>query len=357
MNRKLVTLSIGLMLLLTACDNPMVFHTMVNEDGSLDRTLVLDKTDSMNVRPERNIFGIGKEKGWDVKITQSADSAVKSDKNKVRIEFRKHFADANAMNAELDQQTDTLFRINAKFEKRFRWFYTYIRYSETIRPVQRFRMVDPKDFFNQEDESFIKRLPAEGKEISLADSVYLLLLNEKISDHFGNMGIYKETYQILEEVVKNNLPGKRWLDTLQKNQEYIYKRIERDKGEHDLAEKIADTLGIPLPKPKSTLEFQARSKDLNTRVDFMGYCRDGRYQSEIEMPWTVVHSNADSVAGQILYWRPMLNKFVYMDYEMFAESRKMNVWAVALSGVVVILTGWVMVRRRRGSGGVRGGER
>lgn len=79
----------------------------------------------------------------------------------------------------------------------------------------------------------------------------------------------------------------------------------------------------------------------------MGYCRDGRYQSEIEMPWTVVHSNADSVAGQILYWRPMLNKFVYMDYEMYAESRRMNMWAVAVSGVVVILTGWVILRKKK----------
>lgn len=249
MNRRLLTVYVCAMLLLTACDNPMVFHTKVNEDGSLDRTLVLDKTDSMNVRPERNIFGIGEEKGWAVKITQPSDSAVKSDKNKIRIEFRKHFVDADAMNAELDLSTDTLFRVNARFEKNFRWFYTYIRYSETIRPVQRFKMVDPNDFFNQEDESFIRRLPAEGKHISLADSVYLLMLNEKISDHFGNMGIFKETYQILEEVVKNNLPDKRWLDALQKNEEYIYKRIERDKGEHDLAEKIADTLGIPLPKP------------------------------------------------------------------------------------------------------------
>jgi hypothetical protein len=152
------------------------------------------------------------------------------------------------------------------------------------------------------------------------------------------MGIFKETYQALEEVIKKNLHEEKWLDTLRKNQEFIYNRIEKDKGVTDFIGKITDSLKIPLSKAKATQDFNELTKDLNSRLNFMSFTRDGKYLNEFEMPWTVVNSNADSVAGNRLYWRPVVNKFVYMDYEMFAESRKLNVWALIASALIIGLT-------------------
>jgi hypothetical protein len=320
-----------------SCENPISQRTKVNEDGSLDKTIIFEKAEAKLA--DQNAFGVNHKNGWAFKRTKPNDSlTVKSDKEKYRLQFYKHFANDSVMNDELDKDSDTLFRVHARFEKKFRWFYTYVRYSETIRPINRFKLVSPKDFFTSEDDAFIKRLPAEGKTISKADSVYLILLNEKIVDHFANMGIFNETYQALEEVIKQNLPEKKWLDTLMKNKEFIYKHIEKDKGVTDFIGKITDSLKIPLSKSKATIDFNERTKTLNARLDFMSFARDGKYLSEFEMPWTVVHSNADSVVGNRLYWRPVVNKFVYMDYEMFAESRRLNVWAVMASVVIIVLT-------------------
>src|SRR5882762_9964961 len=101
------------------------------------------------------------------------------------------------MNKDLDNTTDSLFHVHSSFEKKYRWFYTYIKYSEKIRPINRFKLVSPKDYFNQEDSAFIQRLPAEGKSISKADSVYLDLLNQKITDHFATKGMYLEYYKAM----------------------------------------------------------------------------------------------------------------------------------------------------------------
>jgi hypothetical protein len=200
-------------------------------------------------------------------------------------------------------------------------------------------MVAPKDFFAPEDSSFIKRLPAEGKKISNADSVYLQVLNDKISKNYVNMGLFKETYKALEEVLIQNSLDKKWLDSLRKQQDFIYQFIDKDQGEFlKVAAKIFDTLNIPIPKEKADMDFKKFSKDLSSRIDFMSFARDGKYLNEFEMPWSVVSSNADSVAGNKLYWRPLVHKFIYMEYEMVAESRKLNAWAVIVSLVIVGLT-------------------
>ena len=76
----------------------------------------------------------------------------------------------------------------------------------------------------------------------------------------------------------------------------------------------------------------------------MGFANDGKYMNIINMPWTVVDSNADSVADNKLVWRPLVTKFLFKEYHMYAESRKLNMWALFVSGVVVLLT--VLVWRK-----------
>lgn len=317
-----------------ACDNPMTFRTKVNEDGSLDKSITLEEADGW--LSNNNIFGISEKSAWAIKKELKETPTEKRDKEKYRIEFTKHFTSSDEMNKELDNSTDSLFHVHSQFEKKFRWFYTYIRYSETIRPINRFKMVSPQDFFNREDSLFIQRLPAEGQPISKADSLYLQMLNEKITGRFANMAIFREVYNNLTEVIVRNSLDKKWLDSLSKKEEAIYKMIEQDQGGFEkIAGKVFETLHIPLPQQKVNEDFQELSQDLKRRTDFMSFARDGKYLNIFEMPWSVVSSNADSIAGNNLYWRPLVNKFVFMDYEMYAESRQMNWWAMAISVVIV----------------------
>jgi hypothetical protein len=319
--------------LMMSCENPMTFRTKVNEDGSLDKTIAFEKAEAKVATD--NIFGITEKNGWIVRKETVESPTKKESKEKFRIEFSKHFASSGEMNKALDDSNDSLFHVQSQFEKEFRWFYTYIRYSETIRPINRFKMVSPKDFFNQEDSVFIQRLPAEGKPISKADSLYLQVLNEKINDRFVTLALFKETFGILETIVRKNTSTK-WLDTLSKNWELVYKLIEKNQGDFkDIAPKIFDTLAIPIAKQKTIDDFNSLSKDLTSRTNFMTFARDGKYLNVFEMPWRVISSNADSVAGKNLYWKPVVNKFAFSPYKMYAECRKMNWWAVAISVGIV----------------------
>jgi len=331
---------------LMSCENPMRFETKVHEDGSLDKTILFEEIDSAGIR--KNILGINAERGWSVtseKLPVKADQG-KSAGDRFKVQFQKKFLSATELNQELETSADSLFQIHSVFEKKFRWFFTYLRYSETFRPLNRFKLVSPNDFFTREDDAFLDRLPAEGKKISRADSLFLQLLNEKISDRFAIMGIFKEQYQILEEVVRKNGVDKKWLDTLYKNQEFIFNQVDKMKGDARFAEKMADTLKIPLLQPRAANDFKQLSANFNRRVNFMSFARDGKYLNVIDMPWTVVNSNADSVAANQLYWRPLVTKFVYRDYEMFAESRKLNIWACILSLGIIGATLYLLFKRR-----------
>lgn len=331
---------IALSTLLMSCENPIRMETKVHEDGSLDKTIVLEKTDSLAMF--HNYFNVSEANGW---AMQTEKTPAGADKGKYKLQFNKQFLSAAAMNSELDISSDTLFRIHSTFSKSFRWFYTYIRYSETIRPIDRLKMVKADDYFNQEDKAFIKRLPGEGTAISKADSLFLQQLNEKIYDQYANQGLFNEQFALVTEVVKMNTSDQKWIDTLNKKKDFIFKQFKDMDDDSLFVIKLADALHIPLPKEKAMNDFNLLGKDMKSRIGFMGIAQNGKYVNMIEMPWAVVGSNADSAAGNNLYWKPLATKFAIQEYDMFAESRKLNWWAVGVSVLILGLTGYLFMKR------------
>jgi len=174
----------------------------------------------------------------------------------------------------------------------------------------------------------------------------LQMLNYKISDFYTTMAIFNEEYEVITELAKrNNLPPN-WMDTLVRKKEYIYKHVEKMKGEHNFALKMADSLHLPLNREKALKDLPILAHDLNSRVDFMSFANAGKYVNIINMPWTIVQTNADSIIGNKLIWRPVVNKFQFSEYEMYAEARKLNMWTIFASGIVVLGTLFLWTRRK-----------
>jgi len=339
---------------LSSCENPITLETVVHEDGSLDKTIVFEEADSAVALS--NIFGVNttsaidSARGWALKVMPVP---VKHNEDQVgtkfNLVFKKHFGSASEANAHLDTKVDSLFQVHSSFEKKFRWFYTYIRYTETYRPINRFKMLPATDYINQEDFQFIDRLPNEGQPISKADSIYLQILNTKIYDMYATMAIFNEEYDILTQLVKKYNPDKKWLDTLRLKRDFIYRHIEKMEGDFNtISIEMADSLKIPLvPREKALADAKELSRDLNSRLSFMSFMKDGKITNVIAMPWTIVETNADSVSGNKVFWRPPITKFSFSEYQMYAESRKMNTWTVVASGAFLLLTFFIWLRTKK----------
>lgn len=346
MNMKanwIVVLGVGVMVL-SSCERPMTLATKVYEDGTFDKTIAFEKADSSIV--QQNVFGINAQHGWSASMKELPGEKKDND-DRFYIVFNKHFNSLEEMNAELNSSSDTLFQIKSTFKKKFKWFYTYMRYTETFAPINRFKMLPITDYINKEDYQFIERLPSEGSSISKADSVFLQTLNQKIVDQYGNMAIFNEQYDILIRLLKKNNMEARWFDTLARKREYIYNHIDKMKGDQSLAMEMADSLQIPLPREKAMKDAAELSKDFNSRLGFMGFAKDGKYSNGIEMPWRVVETNADSVSGNKLFWHPVVTKFLVTEYVMYAESRKLNIWIVVVSAAFLLLTFFAFLRKRK----------
>jgi hypothetical protein len=259
--------------------------------------------------------------------------------------LRKHFPSAAAANAELAVPYDTLFRVTSTFEKRFRWFYTYIYYADTYQALN--RLTHPiDDYLTREDYAFIDRLPAEGKPMARADSVYLTELHNKLFELYAAHAFLEMYYSTAQQLLRKNKVASAWIDTLAVHKESLFDRVRGGKDiDEDFMVDVMDSLGIPLPADVSD-QFTAMIKPVERVMNFISTANDGKYQHAIQMPWEVIRTNADSISGNGLFWSPPSIKFLVKDYTMYAEARQMNYWAVALSAALIGFTGYLLWRRR-----------
>jgi hypothetical protein len=340
-------IAIGLLLILflvalSSCEHAVEMKTIVYADGSLDKIVVLESADS--TLAEHNYLDIGKTQGWQVDIQRINDNAKSSADNKKQDKkflytFKKLFHSDAEANDELAKPSDSLFRITSKFESRFRWFYTNVYYSDTYHAINRFDL-STEDYLTKEDFQFIDNLPAEGKPISKADSLFLIGLNERIFDHYGNRAYFNDFYKILTDLA-NEATQREKLNAMR---EAIFQSMSKRKDiEEDFLPKLADSLGVSIDF--TSTEYKKRKLAAENRLKFASWAAEGKYRHVIEMPNEIVSHNADSVSENTFYWSPSYLKFLFRDYTFFAETRKPNIWTWVVSLIVLILAAFGLVRR------------
>lgn len=336
----LLILSLLVIITLASCEFDVATETTVYPDGSLDKTIVVEKTDSANY-----IFNVF---GWERSIIKKAqEDTAKTDsvQHDAFTSFHKKFASAEDANAELSVVSDTILQVTSKFEKKFRWFYTYITYSETYHKLNKMKL-DPEDYFTREDYAFIDRLPAEGQKIAKADELYLNLLHDKIFSKYGE-DVMQEEFFTLAGIVVTAQPAR---DSLKKHKTDLRAALEKlnDRGgvdQNNMLLAALDSFKIPIDQSK-VAEFQIAQKKFWKKIGFISTVDDGKFVNRINLPWDVVNTNADSVSGNTLIWSPPTIKFLLKDYTMYGECRRLNWWAVIVSLGIIGLTGYLFIRKR-----------
>ncbi|MBX2895444.1 MAG: hypothetical protein KF763_08375 [Cyclobacteriaceae bacterium] len=334
----------ALMCVLTACEHQVAMETTVYPDGELDKqiTLQVDETVKNPDREFNRYIDSTQFISWN-RVDSARSFQLKPTEGKKYITYRRHFGSASEANQHLAAPNDTLFQVTSSFEKKFRWFFTYITYSDTYHAINRLDY-PTTDFFTPEDFQFINRLPAEGKAITPADSLYLKQLNEKITDHYGNRAFFEAYFSLLLEQVNKRLPNSDHGKKLMAAKEPLYQIVLTDKDiEEDFIQFFADSLQIPL-RLDSFPDYVLAKNNLERKINFISTAYDGKFTHAIHMPWTIVNTNADSVSGNSAYWAPPAVKFLLHDYRLSVEARKTNYWAISLSVMVMIGVGWLLRR-------------
>jgi len=329
---------------LMACEHNVSMETTVYPDGQLDKTIYLEVEQKQKKLKESFIHFIDtiQLNEWQALDSLEIPAYLKPGEDKKFIGYKKHFASSEEANQHLATQNDTLFRVTSSFEKKFRWFFTYMVYSDTYHAINRLDY-PTTDFFTPEDFQFINRLPAEGKAITAADSLYLKQLNEKISDHYGNRAFFEEFYNATTSLIKEEMPESDLAIRLIERKEKVFQRIiqEKDLDENYIFAAV-DSLPIDSKLEPKIIELR---NNLERKINFISTAYDGKYTHAIHMPWMIVNTNADSVSGNSAYWSPPTIKFLLHDYSLSVEARKTNYWAIALTVLVMVGVGWLLRKK------------
>ena len=111
-------------LLLAACTAPSTdITTKINRDGSIDKTIKCKVARESKFAGEHLLRGVGYWLRVDYKVDSATEDRV----------FSKHFENIFELQKSFLPATDSTIGIEAKFSKKFKWFYTYYSYSETYK--------------------------------------------------------------------------------------------------------------------------------------------------------------------------------------------------------------------------------
>lgn len=350
MKKKSVKLIVSLFLVMAvSCDEPeTVVTNYVHPDGSVTRKIEM-RNSKNKFEPEG--LQVPFDNTWLVKDTIEIGS--EGDTTWIKT-AEKLFNNVDEINLTYKIESDINKEISrhAGFNKRFKWFNTEYRFSETI--DKKLECDYPlKDFLNEEELSYfyspesLNYLKQNGQDSlkyrALSDSVNLkteawvmkIFVAEWI-DEFSKLVAEKAGNDITRE----------WL----KEHEHEFLKIveANDEGSDSLW-----TEGVLLKEfigEDYALKYKTEADTAIEKATDNVFLDVKTYSVRIMMPGKVIGTNGFIDSSKILIWPVKSDYFLTESYEMWAESKVPNRWAWIISGLflVFVLTGVIIRIIKRG---------
>jgi hypothetical protein len=162
-------------------------------------------------------------------------------------------------------------------------------------------------------------------------------------------GYYEEIIHVLIQSLEDAGTERQWIDSVNALKEDFFHTIVNEKEDFSENEILAllKKVNPDIDTAPILAIYNERIKEFEKRLEFMSSAGALRIRHRIQLPWTVLASNCDSLYNNSAYWQPPVTKFMLQDYTMYAEGRELNVIAVSLSALVLLFTGFLYLRRHQ----------
>ncbi len=311
MKQKMILKLLLLVLLVSGC-NDYTIKTKINPDGSFEKTVICEG-DSLGIYklPLPFVFS----NGWKIEIIPNEGKEKKFITTATKI-----YTNAEELEAEFSKGQDSVkLKISSRIEKRFRWFFTYYIYEETIPAFGLFRESLPIDsFFTPQELGLLK---------DTKDS-----LLQKRFDEYYEQNVVGEFIENLimrsQELNDPTLTRARW----EEHRKTLTRLIFESKSDNpvDIAIIIEDELQTSsVQKLYSAIDTLLANLIAKVKLEKE---LEVSYKNEVVMPGILITSNSEKVEGNKLMWDCKSDR--YFDIIMTAESRMVNIWAMILTAIV-----------------------
>lgn len=360
-HRWMTGLALSACLLFPGCLETYDVTTVVSADGTCERVITL-KRDSRKL--PSGAFPVPVDSSWTCAWSETTKAAATDGPGSGGREYiyraKKRFSDFEELNRAYPPQRDPAnLEIRVRVEKKFRWFYTYYVYDETYGRFDPLHdPIQPSAFLTEEE---IQRFMSSEKPDSLLEAKWKLWDQRKKEEW---------AFVLLIDLVRKKNDPALPVSLFEQHKERLIAAFSHDSSSGGGAARKKGQKGRPSPKVQEpgvngeVLEVMARVLNttavwgLSAGLDSLGaefFRRDsvagranGAYTNTVVVPGVIVETNAQEVRGTTAVWRFNHEHLALADYHMTVESRVVNLWAMIVSGIVVLMAiVFPMFHRRR----------
>ncbi|HSQ74443.1 MAG TPA: hypothetical protein VLT13_02730 [Bacteroidota bacterium] len=352
--------------LLLVCTSGCLEHqvkTTINADGSSERTIIVN-TESKDV--PQTAFPLPVGTGWDTSWTKTGDT-------RYALSFSKKFDELEQLSREYTRPADsTKIPLGLSVQRTFAWFTTSYDYRETYGRFTDYTLVDPRTVLTEEEINLLtygdstralKNKKGEWIARNLFEALYRRFeqgakrLNGTMLTPSSLAAHKEELFRTLVGYTGPGLELQDPEDILRNLSSYRGTRAEMF-GESGVTEQGLNAFAEIAARVFKTEEtwklkdsVRAGWQDVLTLVGGKGTTGES-FTNEVTLPGELLESNAPEVKGSTVSWKFSVDQLMMREYEMRARSRVVNVWAIALTGLVALaLLGFLMLRFVRSARG------
>lgn len=344
-----ISLIIISMIMFFSCDYETHVINSVHEDGSVTRKVIV-KNSKENF--EQDKFRVPIDSTWQTEI--SIDVNENNDTTWI-LTAEKYFASVEEINAEYkaDSGSNREMQRSAAFSKKFKWFTTVFRFSETVEKVLTVSC-PMSDFLTDEELKFIY-LPDKVREDLKkgADSIRIKEMADTIevkSEQWMWTSFARQWIEIFYDFFGDDPELTIDKEEMMSKVPLFVQQASDDEGD-SLAQFFIPILGEEFYYTFVT-ELDSSVSVLEDTVDI--FLSVNSYDMEIRMPGRIIASNGyadtnpDSLDSGGILWTVKGDYFLTEQYEMWVESQVPNYWTWIITGIFIlfVITG-IVVRSKK----------
>lgn len=353
----------AIILLVPSCTSkPIDMLTGINPNGSCYREFS-EAPDSMFLMGDKsekhNPFPVFIDSTWQISWT-FGDSKPRTDfplskatfdsisKNKSQ-QSKENIVVRIRRNYQSVEELDSLFRLkNANdwgkvkvkhsLDKKFRWFYTYYTYKETYKKIKLDFDIPVEKYMTKEEAQFW--FTGKPEILKGMNGLEIREYVGKIEDNYNKWVIRNLWNEEFKVVLKNydSLAQKPVTkEELRTLNDSIYNSKINNSMDFDII-KVLNTYfktnAFSMLSAKENCPLKKFEEDTNLEFAFF-FSQAINYK--LNLPGDIIQANNAVVVGEVLTWKLTPQRLIPDDYILEAQSRKANVWAFILTGLIVIV--------------------
>jgi hypothetical protein len=301
--------------------------TQVNPDGTLIRTEVLSG-DTASVMHARFIAAV--DSTWSV-------ATEYTQKGEVSRKAVKTFGSVQDLNQALQGIPDSTLQIQGTFERKFYWFFTEFRYREKYLKYNPFDRIPLAEYISRDELDQFYHQGLEKHFSSRGDSLASVGTGKRF-DEWRARNIFAAYFEEFLKGVQALNDPQFPASVVESHKEELYQ-----KGNRWLQAGGMDTLlGVFQQVLKTPSVRQAAQANIvgftvfRRRLAFVEEMMSLPYRTSIVLPGLITDTNAPTIEGNRSSWKEIM-AFAYIgDFDIWATSRIVNWWAVAIGGALVL---------------------